>query len=47
MITHVKSRRVRDAAEAQQELSRHDLTNGVRLQVRSGDMQRFVLLKTD
>ncbi len=47
VITHVKSRRVRGAAEAQQELSRHDLTNGVRLKVRSGDMQRFVLLKTD
>jgi len=47
VLTHVWDQRVTSAEEARQTLARFDLTQGVRLAVRSGAAHRFVFLRAD
>lgn len=47
LIVDVQGVPVSNVSEFQHELRKHDLQSGVRLAVRSGDMQRFVFLRSN
>lgn len=47
VIIAIQGKTVRNAEHVHRELSRHDLEQGVRVRVRTGDTRRFVFLKLD
>ncbi|MCA9048997.1 MAG: PDZ domain-containing protein, partial [Planctomycetaceae bacterium] len=47
VITQVKKNVVSSVADFNRELARHDLIEGVRLTVRTGDAQHYIILKSD